>query len=388
MAIKELTKGQTDSLAEYAKKGIEWALCCDPIDEMEARDYGKRIIKWLGRDYRATIILDSPLAAYYAILMLASLDSKSMSAISCGMREGDAQTFSPAAPKVWEQVVGQVIEYMDKENKLQVGKWNYACVRDWTVDQIRDMIWLQGMKPIEVQIFNLAARVRDQVDERILYAVAEQIGLIKDQIKRQADIIGTFLRGQWLSGYIAWYRYYNDVLKLDLPSIWQIEDQIRFGWVYSLSNFIIVSKRPESINTNSSGLHCDSGPALRYADGFSIYALNGVSVPKWLAVKVGHEIDPCEFTTIENAEIRREFVRKVGIDRIARACGAVPLDKSGDYELLSIDLGGETGKWPYLKMLNPSIGVRHLEAVGKEITTVEQALRWRNQSDRVPEQLT
>ena len=91
---------------------------------------------------------------------------------------------------------------------------------------------------------------------------------------------------------------------------------------------------------------------------------------------------------IENAEVRREFVRKVGIERIATACGSICLDKQGDYELLSINLGGSTGECSYLKMLNPSIGVWHLEAVPPEVDTVAKALAWRNQSDLAPIQLT
>ena len=109
---------------------------------------------------------------------------------------------------------------------------------------------------------------------------------------------------------------------------------------------------------------------------------------KWFARKAENRIDPRDFAKIENVELRREFIRFVGIERVVQACGAEVLDKQGDYELLSVNLGGETGAWPYLKMLNPSMGVWHLEAVEKDVSTVEQALAWRNQSDFTPEQLT
>jgi len=56
--------------------------------------------------------------------------------------------------------------------------------------------------------------------------------------------------------------------------------------------------------------------------------------------------------------------------------------------LHEIDLGGATGKWPYLKMLNPSIGVWHMECVSKDCKTVKQAITFRNQSEVVPEVIT
>ncbi len=49
---------------------------------------------------------------------------------------------------------------------------------------------------------------------------------------------------------------------------------------------------------------------------------------------------------------------------------------------------GATGKWPYLKMLNPSIGVWHMECVDRSCKTVKDAIKWRNQSEINPSILT
>jgi len=114
-----------------------------------------------------------------------------------------------------------------------------------------------------------------------------------------------------------------------------------------------------------------------WSDGWGIHALNGVRVPGWLAEQKAEEIDPIQFAKIENVEIRREFVRKVGIERIVQALGGKRIDAAGNYELLEVDLGGSTGKHPYLKMLNPSIGVWHLECVDRTCRTVQQALNFR-----------
>ena len=94
-----------------------------------------------------------------------------------------------------------------------------------------------------------------------------------------------------------------------------------------------------------------------------------------------------ELLKIDNAEVRREFVRKVGIDRVCYSLGAQCIDKVGNYELLLLDLQ-DGRKRPYLKMLNPSIDTWHVEGVHPNCQTVEQALKWRNQSKLKPKQLT
>src|SRR3990167_5042032 len=78
----------------------------------------------------------------------------------------------------------------------------------------------------------------------------------------------------------------------------------------------------------------------------------------------------------QNAEIRREIVRKIGMERIILKCGATVLDKKGDYELLAFDIGDGRIR-PYLKMKNPSIFTWHVEGVAPGIKTVDEALTWR-----------
>jgi hypothetical protein len=101
-----------------------------------------------------------------------------------------------------------------------------------------------------------------------------------------------------------------------------------------------------------------------------------------------NEWDPKHFLEIQNVETRREFIKIVGIEKIQQALGSEIIDKQGDYELHLLDLKGETGKWPYLKMKNPSIGCWHLEAVDKGCGTVDQALEWRNGTKEKPTVLT
>jgi hypothetical protein len=108
-----------------------------------------------------------------------------------------------------------------------------------------------------------------------------------------------------------------------------------------------------------------------------VWALNGVRLPQEIVETLASELDPRLVTTIQNAEVRREFVRKVGIERICEGLNARCLDREGEYELLMLDLGDGRSR-PYLKMRNPSIRVFHIEGVGPDCRTVSQALNFRN----------
>lgn len=117
-----------------------------------------------------------------------------------------------------------------------------------------------------------------------------------------------------------------------------------------------------------------------YPDGFSIWALNGVRMDQKWAETPAEKINPSEALAIKNAEVRREMIRKVGIDRMLSGLKHRILEKRDKYELLSIQLSDEVQDARYLKMINPSIGVFHVEGVAPECSTIEKALNWRNQN--------
>jgi hypothetical protein len=201
--------------------------------------------------------------------------------------------------------------------------------------------------------------------------------------------------GNVAAGYCAFYDFIiENIMPPDNETLamWytfrSFVENLHYIWTFP--DLVVCSQRPVRLLSKNNNLHCDGDAAVKYADGFSLYFLNGVSVPDWLAVTPRHKLDVHKFATLQNVEIRREFVRKVGAEKLLIDLGSKLIDKQGDYELHCIQLGGTTGEWPYLKMLNPSIGVWHIEAVGKECKTVTQALAWRDSEDNYekPEVLT
>lgn len=109
--------------------------------------------------------------------------------------------------------------------------------------------------------------------------------------------------------------------------------------------FVTVSDRPHTIRTEQIGprgwgshqLHCDDGPAIAWRDGFAIFAIHGVVVPRHV-VEAPDTITLKEIDSETNAEIRRIMIERYGEGRYLTETGAKLLD--ADYE------GAEFGAAP------------------------------------------
>lgn len=84
----------------------------------------------------------------------------------------------------------------------------------------------------------------------------------------------------------------------------------------------VVSERPVVLRTEVWGddgelrLHCPDGPAVRYADGWTVHAWHGTLVPPWVITDPAVE----RIAREENVEVRRCAIERVGWDAyIARA---------------------------------------------------------------------
>jgi hypothetical protein len=84
------------------------------------------------------------------------------------------------------------------------------------------------------------------------------------------------------------------------------------GMFWPGANTVIISERPIALYRNGLGsLHRTDGPAMAWPDGFSVYALNGVLVPR----RVIMEPDSLELYHVlpQLAPARREIIRLLGV---------------------------------------------------------------------------
>lgn len=159
-------------------------------------------------------------------------------------------------------------------------------------------------------------------------------------------------------------------------------------WLFWMTESEIIALQRPEIQLRDGHVHSDNGPAVSWPDTDEFYfVLNDVQVPRHVVETPSLQLDPRLILHERNAEVRREIVRKVGIERVCEALEATCVDRQGDYELLLLDLQDGRHR-PFLKMKNPSIGVYHIEGVAPGCRTVAQALAWRNESTEPPSMLT
>jgi len=179
-------------------------------------------------------------------------------------------------------------------------------------------------------------------------------------------------------------KHISKALGIWLPFMEANEAGLFLYWV--MKDKIICVPRP-CMTIVGTQLHNPKGPAVYWPNGEAYWFLNGVKVTKEIVETEAEKIDPRIILKETNAEVRREIVRKLGIERVCLKLGAKCIDKKDGYELLMLDLG-DGRKRPYLKMKNPSIATYHIEGVEPSIKTVDAALSWRNGSNDRPQVLT
>lgn len=169
-----------------------------------------------------------------------------------------------------------------------------------------------------------------------------------DAVKKQWNM---YLGGQMWSGWPAAYAtFYRDVCGLtDIAkdALQAAEDVTECGWWWPHSEFVIVSERHSRISRDDNGrLHCATGPAIVWPDGWGIYAWHGTRVPsEWIVDKASLSARTVLHTV--DMEVRRAGCEILGWDAILASLPHRVIDADPDPEigtLLQIDLPDSPGE--------------------------------------------
>lgn len=101
------------------------------------------------------------------------------------------------------------------------------------------------------------------------------------------------------------------------------------GYWWPLKGIAVVSDRPTAVHLNASNeLHRTGGPAISWPDGYSIYAVSGIEVPEYLAMR---QFAAADIDKEPNLETRRLMIDAYGAEPYLRESGAqvVHFDRFG-----------------------------------------------------------
>lgn len=199
--------------------------------------------------------------------------------------------------------------------------------------------------------------------------------------------------GSLYSSVLSFYDFMINEVGIELEEhlvnkykAWEATTEL--GLMFPLDDVMIVTQKPTEIHFNEDGeLHAEGKPAIKYAGlgNFDVYSLNGTRVPKWLALAGYADLNVNQFTRIRNAEVRTEFVRKFGVERMLETHGS-QLDTfknynekwwtKSEYELWDMNTVFEGVDYaPHLKMRNATTGIWHVEAVAPNCKTLNDAIK-------------
>jgi hypothetical protein len=244
--------------------------------------------------------------------------------------------------------------------------------------------------PIEAWVATNLSYHYDVPNDQLCQAVDDYFNGIN--VVEIEEFVSPYLTGSFDAAIFSQYDYYENVLSVDYQKaknnyeIWK--STTKLGLIYPIPDkCVIVSKKPTAIHLNEDKLtHRDGGPAISYGGRGDcvVYALNGVEVPQWLAETHSSKIDIKRYHEITNADVRTEFVRKVGIERMLDFGKKIDSYKKynetwwtkSEYEIYDMaPLFEGVSYAPHLYMLNQTTGVYHLEALSPDVRNLKDAMR-------------
>jgi len=350
--IEKLTPEQEAQIPIYYDEWYKWGTCTDAADRPKAEQAVIGMLKEAGKYNNQRIVwCDSPLVA---------------------------------------ELLQNILNDVSLDGSLSDLLWA----------SLKDSLWMSLSDSLKASLdSSLWASLWDSLSDSLCDSLKASLGaslsvsLDSSLEKTKLKYYGTWFDGHIDSYWVCFYKFCRDVIgvKYQEEKSRQLDLHIDLcqsaGRVYFYEKMVLICERPSLIKFNEKRLHNDGAPAVQYRDGFSFWALNGVRVPQYLAETPVGELDIEFFKKEQNAEVRAQFVRKYGIERM-RALGKV-VDSKDDYELIDMSpIFANLSYAPYLKMVNPSTGTIHMEGVHPDCKTVEQALNWRNQEEEMPVQLT
>ena len=192
--------------------------------------------------------------------------------------------------------------------------------------------------------------------------------------------------GLWWLVWCAWYdfgQYIGVEFDKDIFDLFMnYSSNVHFIMPYE--GIAFVSEKLVECHWENDKLHADGKMSYKYADGYGGYTLNGVPVPEYLAMTPEEDLDIEFFNNTKDADVRTEFLRKYGIERMIDHGKLVDTYQNYDnewfnksqyelYDMAKLFEGVEYA--PHLKMTNLTTGVYHVEAVGPNCRTIEDAVK-------------
>jgi len=252
--------------------------------------------------------------------------------------------------------------------------WNFGSVWNQVLGDFggRRLSWSENQSPIWFQIMQSAQRLITELDEKwanryhygwneprrkrseaeALYkrtlgriplppvdpevACQALVDDVLSLIAPDSDYLCLGDYGLHRIGSLAFWDYCSEVFDLDdeaklLEGLWMIARNA--GWCLPYQHYCFVCDRPISLVVDALGrLHNADGPAIKYSNGWSVYAWLGVAVPEHVILHP-ESLTATKIMQERNVEVRRVMVERMGLERFLADSGAIEIHRD-DFGIL------------------------------------------------------
>jgi len=374
--ITNLTPEQEAELPFFRQRYLDLACGGQRIDRTALQSALNDAYALIGKSAPQLFIFDSPAACMLALKIFdmpkrGQLQSQLWSQLwsQLGSHLG-----SQLRDQLWDQLNDQLGDQLQSQLSDQLGSQLRDQLGGQLWSQLGDQLWDQLGSQLGSQIrgqlwdqlgSQLGSQIRDQLWNQLSGQLRDQLWLqlwdqLTDQLGNQKIWNSNFLWGSQDLYWIAFYRFcqniggnYGDAgTKLDI--IEAISTQCEWWWPYE--NIVVVSQKPTVVKWDDERrLHCESGPAVQYADGFSLSSWHGQAIPnEWVTGSPPSAYDAMHWPNMDQRAAASEIIgwHNVVDELVGLGKGKV-IDDSGDPiwgRLVEVNLPG-SGKERFLDAL-------------------------------------
>jgi hypothetical protein len=339
--IAKLTREKRSLIRDYQKKWDKIALSTDRIDKDKAALLVKEAYDWIGLDKPEVIFCDSPYAALINIIQL-----------QLRKENTDNRLSEKLKLNLYEKIEKQIYGFL---------KTALAIALDYNLYR-----WF----PLQIQL-------EHQIDEKILNSFE----------MRKVDIFNIY--PVFDAADCKWLDFCISVLECEheFEKEWKLLQSIveNCNWLFAYREFlnyqnlvIIIDRPTKLLFDNQNNLHAEGEPAIQFADGYSLYAYHGVTLPEQYGKLHPNQWQAKWLLEESNAELRRVLIQGMGYHKICQELHAIELDSWQEYTLLKIDNEVDIELIYLLKMTCPSTGSIHILRVPPSVKSAREAICWVN----------
>lgn len=332
--IEKLTPEQEALIPVYLEKWRKIAFSTEPIDKEKAAEAVKEAYTLIGRKEPKILFCKSPYAANRKWERIWRQQPQILEQLSSDVSR-------ELEDKLWKKLVGQLLHSLKSEldSKLEALFW-----------------------------------------EKLESSINIVLGALEEQLCMYGWCIN--LGDDWIAN-ASYIDFFTCLLNLDYS--YRLELSVlqsivsNCGIIYPFDELAIICDRPRILSfDNQNRLHAEGAPAIQFADGYSLYAYHGVTLPEKYGKIHPNQWQASWLLEEQNAELRRVLIQGIGYSRIASELGATELDSFQEYSLLKIDTDVDIEPIYMLKMTCPSTGHIHVLRVPPNVNSAREAIRWVN----------